>query len=674
MATPTVAAPGPTRGPALATLAVALAACVVAVVVGGSALPVVAGLDDVGALVRWGLPLARVLHDLAAALTVGLLVVAALLLPGRDAPAAMLRAARYAVASGVLWVGSGLVGVVLGFADAAGTPVGSPGFWPQLEAFVWSLQSLQVGIISAVVAAVATGVAATALTRKGLATAAFLAVGAFLPLALAGHAAGASDHETAVNTIAVHLVGAALWVGGLLAVVVLRPVLGSRLAPVVARYSVLALWCFVAVAVSGVVSAVIRLGGLGNLATAYGSLVLVKAACLATLGWLGLLQRRRVVARLGRGDAARWLFARFAVAELLVMGVAMGFASALARSAPPAAEGPLATSQSARLTGFPEPASPDASTWYSVWRFDWLWGVVALLAVGVYLAWALRLRRRGDRWSSLRAGSWVVGWALLAWATTGAPAVLGRVSFSWHMADHMLIAMVVPPFLVLAAPVTLALRALPAHGDGSLGPRELLLGLVHSRLLRTLGNPVVASALFFVSLAVFYYSPLFELALETHTGHVLMVTHFLVTGYLFAWVLVGVDPGPPKWAPSLRLLILLVTISFHAFFGVALMTGTTLLAPDFFTQVGLAWAPDPVADQQQGGAIAWAVGEVPTLVLALLVVLDWVRRDTVEARRTDRQAARDGDAELTAYNAHLRSLADRDRAQPASSTANDTDA
>jgi cytochrome c oxidase assembly factor CtaG len=507
------------------------------------------------------------------------------------------------------------------------------------------------------------------LQRKGIAAAAFLAVGAVVPLALTGHAAGTADHETAVNTIAPHLVGASLWVGGLLAVMVLRRALGRALPVVVERYSGLALWCFVAVGVSGVVSAVIRLGGLsqlGNLLTAYGALVIVKTICLVVLGFMGWQQRRRVVGRMATEGPARGLFARFAVTELAVMGVAFGFAAALARTPTPAAAGPLDVSPSAQLTGYPEPAAPTGATWLTLWRFDWLWGVLALIAVGVYLMWVIRLRRRGDHWSVLRVVWWVVGWAVLVWATCGAPGVLGRVSFSWHMIGHMAIAMYAPMFLVLAAPVSLALRALPARRDGSLGPRELLLGTVHSRVLRVFGNPVVAAALFFVSLVVFYYSPLFGLALTTHTGHVLMVTHFLVTGYLFAWSMVGRDPGPPKWAPSLRLLILLITVSFHAFFGVALMSGTTLLAPEFFGALRIPWIPDPVADQQVGGSIAWALGEIPVLVLSLIVVRDWIRSDNRESRRHDRQADRDGGAELAAYNARLQELARRRERQNAS--------
>ena len=230
-------------------------------------------------------------------------------------------------------------------------PLDDPTLWSQFTAYVWTLETLRVAIISALVAAAATTVAAMSLQRKGIATAAFLAVGALLPLALAGHAAGTTDHETAVNTIAAHLVGASLWVGGLLAVVLLRPALGRHLPVVVGRYSTMALWCFVAVAVSGVVSAVIRLGGigdLGNLATAYGALVLVKTTCLVVLGLLGWQQRRRVVGRMNDGSPGRGLFLRFAVAELVVMGVAVGFATALARTPTPASPGRLDTSASAR--------------------------------------------------------------------------------------------------------------------------------------------------------------------------------------------------------------------------------------------------------------------------------------------------------------------------------------
>jgi cytochrome c oxidase assembly factor CtaG len=264
-----------------------------------------------------------------------------------------------------------------------------------------------------------------------------------------------------------------------------------------------------------------------------------------------------------------------------------------------------------------------------------------------------RLRRRGDRWPLGRTVLWVAGWAVFTYATSGAPGIWGRVLFSTHMVMHMAIAMLVPLLLVPAAPVTLALRALPARQDKTWGPREVILQVVHSRVLAVLCHPVVAASLFFVSLAVFYYSPAFELALTTHTGHLLMVAHFFLTGYLFIWMLVGVDPGPRRWPPVMLLMVLFATISFHAFFGVVLTGTRELLAPDFFGALHLPWVADPLADQRTAGEIAWGVGEAPTLVLALMVAFAWVRTDRAEAGRRDRQADRDGDAELAAYNAYL---------------------
>ena len=229
-----------------------------------------------------------------------------------------------------------------------------------------------------------------------------------------------------------------------------------------------------------------------------------------------------------------------------------------------------------------------------------------------------------------------------------------------HMVMHMVVAMLVPLLLVPAAPILLALRALPSRPDKTWGPREVVLQVVHSRLFKVLANPVVAAALFFFSLAIFYYSPLFELALRTHTGHVLMMVHFLLTGYLFAWVLIGIDPGPKKWPPLMLLVVLFATMSFHAFFGVVMTGSTTLLAPDFFEALKLPWMTDPLGNQREAGAIAWGIGEAPTLILTLLVAVAWVRTDRAETTRKDRQADRDGDAELAAYNAHLQELKRRD--------------
>jgi cytochrome c oxidase assembly factor CtaG/putative copper export protein len=650
--------------PLLATGVVALAACLVVIGVGGAAAPAAPGLQDPGAVVRWGLPIIRTVHDLSAALTVGLFFLAAVAIPDR-ASAALARAPRWGVAAGITWVVSGLIGVVLGFADIAGTPLGSSGFFAQFQRFVWSVETLREGLISAFLAAIAVTVAAMWSSRRAVLWAGIVSVVAILPLALAGHGASTVEHETAVNGLAFHLVGTALWVGGLGALVLLRPVLGKWLPLVVERYSKVAAWSLLTVALSGVVSAAVRMSGLSDLATTYGAIILAKVVAIVVLGQLGLAQRTKVIARLRETPSSAPLFARLIAVELVVMGAAIGIATALARTGNPSLERPAPANLAEGLTNYPEPAAPDATSWLTMWRWDWLWGTVAVVAILLYVGGVVRLMRRGDRWPVSRTIVWVLGWATFIWSVCGAPGVYGRVSFSWHMTSHMTIAMIVPILLVLAAPITLIARVESPRKDGTYGPREIVLGLVHSKYVAFWANPIVAGVNFVFGLIIFYYTPLFELALTTHTGHVLMVIHFLLAGYLFAMVLIGVDPGPRKWAPALRLVVLFATMSFHAFFGVAIQSSTSLLAPGFFSIIHIPWIPDPLLDQQQGGAIAWGIGDVPSLLLAMLLVLSWVRSDDAEARRHDRQADRDHDADLTAYNARLASIAEHDAQEAA---------
>jgi len=245
--------------------------------------------------------------------------------------------------------------------------------------------------------------------------------------------------------------------------------------------------------------------------------------------------------------------------------------------------------------------------------------------------------------------------------TSGGAAVYGHVLFSAHMVQHMVMAMVVPLFLTLSAPVTLALRALPKRHDGSRGPREWLLTLVQSRWGAFFANPLVAATNFAGSMILFYFTDLFEWSLTTHVGHIAMIVHFTLAGYLFANALVGVAPGPQRPGYPMRLLLLFATMAFHAFFGVTLVTSEVLLVPEWFGLLGRTWGDSAIADQQVGGSIAWGIGEIPTMVLAVVVAVRWAKDDERAARRRDRRIETRGDVELDDYNAMLAKLAERDR-------------
>ncbi|WP_097188718.1 cytochrome c oxidase assembly protein [Ornithinimicrobium cerasi] len=636
-------------------LLVALLVAVPAASLSGAATPVLIG--DAGPFVRWGMPLVGVVHDLAAALTVGLLVLGAFLVREGRTTDRRGTAARAASTSALVWLVATLVVLYLTFAELSGIPPGSPGYLNQVMTNAWDLEPMRLVVTEAALVAVLVIATAWARTRAALAWAAVLSLLALTPAAFSGHSTSATGHETAVTGLGLHLVGLSLWVGGLMAIGLLLPVLGRALPDTVARFSTLATWAYAMVALSGVLFATVTVGGLQGLDTPYGVLVQLKVGLVVLLGIAGWLQRTTVVAR-GVDSPAR--FARLAAGELVVMGLAIGLGVVLSRTPPPDAA-PRPRDVAVDLTGFPLPPPWGWGRLLTEWRIDWFFTLGALVAVGVYLWAMVRLRRRGDRWPAWRLLLWVLGWALFVLVTSGAPGVYGRVMFSVHMVEHMALMMGVPLLLVPAQAITLMLRALPARQDRTLGPRELLLAVVHSRWARLVVNPAVAGGVFFGGLVVFYWSGLLEWALTTHVGHLFMVIHFTLAGYAFVWSLIGQDPGPPRWPAPFRMIVLIGTLAAHAFFGLALMQGSWLLAPEFFKTLAVPWVPDLLVDQQLGGTIAWGIGELPTVVLMLLVALDWMRRDAREARRSDRQADRDHDAALVAYNARLRAMGERGR-------------
>jgi cytochrome c oxidase assembly factor CtaG len=353
------------------------------------------------------------------------------------------------------------------------------------------------------------------------------------------------------------------------------------------------------------------------------------------------------------------------VGELAVMGVALGLAIALARTPTPVPDIPSADQFGATpaeiLTGEPLPEPYDWTKLVTVWELDLLWALIAVFATVFYVMGVWRLRARGDRWPVGRTVAFVSGMVGLIFATSSGMAVYGMYLFSVHMLGHMLLSMAVPVLLVLGGPVTLAARAIENRNDGSWGPREWILHTVHSRYVETIGHPLIAAPLFALSLIVFYYSPLFEWALEDHLGHHWMVFHFLASGYIFAQMLIGVDPQPHRPVYPLRLIVVFATMAFHAFFGLSLILGTGLLAPEWFGAMGREWGDDPLIDQQTGGEIAWSLVEIPTLALAILIALGWSREGDRESKRLDRQADRDGDQALRDYNEMLRQRGEADR-------------
>lgn len=668
-------------------VAAGLVALVVLVVVlisgGGGPQPVPVGLPDSGPVTGWGLPAVRLLADLAAMVTLGLLLGAALLLPSPRAALADVPAGAVALAArtATVWLVAVVVEAVFQVSDILGEPLGDVLDPTLLRSFLGQTSEGRALLVQAGLVVVVSIGARVATTTRGAALAATLAVIAVVPPALTGHAASAGSHDLAVASLAVHVVAASVWVGGLagLAWTGIHGV--DTLRHAVPRYSTIAGWCFVAVAVSGVVNAAVRLGAISALLTsAYGVLVLAKVAALTALGVFGWRHRRRTVPTLleragtatGRRESAR-LFLTVAAAELVVMGATVGLAVGLSRTPTPTRD--TAVSPVAGLLGFPMPAAPSAHSLLLGWVPDGFALTFLALAALLYAHGVRAVRRRGDRWPWGRVTAWYAGLVVFAWSTVGGLGVYSHVMFSAHMIAHMLLSMVVPIGLVLGAPVTLALRALPGpRVRGELGPRQLLLAVLHSKPFRVLTFPLVALALFVGNLYAIYFTPLFNSLMSSHLGHVVMEFHFLAVGFLFFFVLVGIDPTPWRLPAIARIGLLFAAMPFHAFFSIAVMSGDQVLAPAYFRSLHRPFSTDLLGDQHLGGGIGWAMGELPIMLVLGAVFVQWIRSDQREAERFDRVADRAqrrtssgnaagtpaGSDPLADYNAYLAALAAQD--------------
>ena len=658
----------------LALAALAGAALIAALVLGGGGYqPSPEGLPDPGPLVGWGLPIVKLVVDAAGILTVGFAVAATFLDPqGRKGSLSKVGRAdvvRTAVAAAV-WCVSSLLLLVLTLADILGITLSeamNPSIvmtyapeLPQTQAY--ALVALLAGVI-------AVGGWLTTTVDVAAAWVLLALVGMAAPV-LSGHAAGLGDHALATSAGVAHVVAVSVWVGGLLALTVHAWRRDAGLAAATRAFSTVALVCVAVLAASGAANAYVRLASPSELlTTGYGLLVLAKVAVLAALVLLAARIRARLLPGLD-GAEARRTFAKVALLEAGLMAVAVGISVGLSRTPPPRQTIEL-QSLGETLLGYPYPAAP---TWQRVvfgFQLDALFLVGSLVLAALYVMGVMRLRARGDRWPWGRTVSWLLGIGCLIWATNAGIATYSPAAFSMHMLQHMWLSMMAPILLVLGAPTTLALRAIKPAPAGRRGPREWIVWSLHTPVARFVTHPVYVLIVFTVGLYGLYYTSIFASAMSTHAGHLLMNVHFVLAGYLFYWVVIGVDPTPrqvPYWG---RLLLVLLSLVIHSFFALPMMMATAPFAADWYGVVRPPWMTDPVADTQLGGGIAWAFGEIPSLVVLVALSVQWARSDEREARRNDRKADRDGDVELVAYNARLAALAARDAADAAEEASRD---
>ncbi|HIW64340.1 MAG TPA: bifunctional copper resistance protein CopD/cytochrome c oxidase assembly protein [Candidatus Stackebrandtia excrementipullorum] len=663
-ATSTPPTPSVPRGLRLVVpIAAVIAATVTAVwllnVGGGVITEAVLGLPPRDTTVTWLVPLLKLADRLLAVGSVGCLIAAAFFVDGdggriRTQAYSWLRIGGW---TAIVWGAVVLVHIPAKLADvfASDLSMVSP---EAVWSFITDTDDGRVMVLGGFLAIFAGILALNSLTVNSAAWASVVSVVACLPTVFTGHSAAAGDHQIAVDSMLLHVTGAVLWAGGLVALLLARRTRFTA----AQRYSRLALIAFIAVAVSGAVNAATRLTTLDHLVgTPYGLEVLAKIGALVLLGGFGWWHRRATLPAVEAGRPSA--FRRFAALEVVLMGATFGVAVALSRTPYPAPEA-AETSAQARL-GFPMPEPMTAATLLGDWYPQILICTAAITGIGFYLAGVRRLFKRGDSWPIARTLPWVGGWLLAVFVTSSGMGKYGMVLFSVHMMQHMTLNMLVPILLVLGAPITLAFRALKPSKERGL--REWITVILHSRFVRYASHPLIALGLYIFSLYLMYFTGLFEWAMRSHAGHLLMIGHFLAAGGLFFWVVIGPDPAPNRPPYAARVLLFFVAVVFHTIFGLTIMQSTDVIAAGWFAEFERDWGATPLEDQTAGGGIAWAFGEIPSVIVLVSLVWQWSRSEDREGRRLDRlaeRAAKTGrleDDPHERYNAYLAELADADR-------------
>ena len=468
-----------------------------------------------------------------------------------------------------------------------------------------------------------------------------LSISALIAPIFQSHSSQAGSHGLAIGSLIIHVIALSTWVGAVASLIFMENEVRKF---ALSRISVIATWSVATVVISGVISSLLRLGLSDAWLTTYGLLIIGKIALLSLVAILAIRMRRNLKSNL----------IKF---EILVLALIIGIGAILSRFTP-IVESELGYDPVRELVGVAMPAEPNWQRLIFEYEADALMLGILVFATALYIKGVVILSRRKIKWPVGRTISFAFGISLLDYSTSGGLGLYGIFSFQYHMIAHMILSMIAPIFIVLSAPITLALRTLPqGRNSEERGIRGWFISILHSKVSMIWTHPIVVLAIFDGSLFALYFTSLFGDLMSSHFGHLLMYLHFIGAGLLFFFVIVGVDPNPRRTHHLVRMVILLAAMSIHAFFSVALMSSRTLIDGGYYELLARPWATDLLADQRAGASFGWAMGEIPILIAFIATFIQWIRSDAREAKRADKNSEKN----LAEYNEYLRKLADREK-------------
>lgn len=597
--------------------------------------------------------LAEYLPIISASLVIGYFFYASLLLPEREGQfLASESYRRLAYFSALTWSFSSALLIITSLREIIGTSFDLQTLRSYLtQVSLGRLQLLQL------LASLLSVIIIRRVKRNGPAVGALLLalLGLCAPL-IESHSGDAGMHGLAIGSIIIHLSALSIWIGVIAGFLMISQ---ETFMKVDQRWRVIAPWIVISVLASGLLNSWTRMNFRDAFDGDYARILTLKVALVILVLGVAWYLRREVLRRAIKTKLIALEFGFLALTSLV--------GSWLSRTEPPI-RGDIPSPEDLRalgLTGLRFPDEPNLWRLVISYEADGLMLGALIFVTALYISAVVRLARRGVKWPVGRTIAFALGISAIDFATSGGLGVYANFSFSHHMMAHMVLGMIAPIGIVLGAPITLALRALPSgRDDQERGLRGLLVKALSSKAVVIFSHPIIALAIFDGSLFVLYFTSIFDSLMGSHIGHLLMSLHFLIAGILFFHVIIGIDPRPRQYPHIFRIVILFAAMSIHAFFSISLLSSTTLIGVDYYQSLATPWVSDLLADQRIGASIGWVMGEIPILLSLVATFLQWIRSDEREARRIDRASNRAkavGEKdELDHYNDYLARLAKRD--------------
>jgi cytochrome c oxidase assembly factor CtaG len=275
---------------------------------------------------------------------------------------------------------------------------------------------------------------------------------------------------------------------------------------------------------------------------------------------------------------------------------------------------------------------------FTEWTLDpWMLALILILGAG-YLAGVRHVRRRGEPWPWTRTVNFIgLGLGILIVATMASFRTYFGVLFYMRSFQTILLLLVVPLFLTLGQPITLAGRVFPAAG-------QRVERAIRSRPARVVTFPAITTLSLVAVPFVMYFTTWYTAAF--HSGAVRELTYLalMTPGYVFFWTLLRVDPVPKAYSYGVSLWITAVEVIGDAFLGLAVLADTNLIGAAYYHALARPWGPSPQSDQILGGGTLWIFGDLVGLPFLVAQLIQFIREDEAEAAEID--AELDAQAEL----------------------------